>query len=169
MGTTYGSSVSAISRRKRFGRESRCIQSADGIRRHPCYHIKEGQEVPRVLVAEDSFPLANLLEFVLKRSGFEVCIARRGDLAAFEADRSAFDIIILDQQMPGMTGVEVLRKIRAGGPNQLTPVYLCTAKSHELDLVALQAELDIAGVYSKPFSPRDLVDALLLSYNTVST
>lgn len=125
--------------------------------------------MPRVLVAEDSFPLANLLEFVLKRSGFEVCIARRGDRASFEADRTPFDIIVLDQQMPGMTGVEVLRKIRAGGPNQTTPVYLCTAKSHELDIVTLQSELDIAGVYSKPFSPRDLVDAILLTHNTVGT
>ena len=119
----------------------------------------------RVLIAEDSYLLANLLEYILKRSGFDVCIARRGDRAAMEADENQFDIIVLDQQMPGLTGVEVLRRMRSGGPNQHSAVYLCTAKSHELDVVGLQLELDIAGVFNKPFSPRELIDTLVLKAN----
>lgn len=114
-----------------------------------------------VLIAEDSYSLANLLEFLLKRNGFDVCLARRGDKAAIEAQQQTFDIMVLDQQMPGLTGIEVLRSIRSGGPSQHATVYLCTAKSHELDLISLQVELDIAGVYNKPFSPRDLVETLL--------
>lgn len=113
--------------------------------------------MPKILIAEDSFALANLLEFVLKRSGIEVCVARHGTQAAIAAEQTQFDAIVLDQQMPGMTGLEVLRKIRAGGHNRNTPVYLCTAKTHELDLVSLQAELNIEAVFHKPFSPRDLV------------
>lgn len=117
--------------------------------------------MPKVLIAEDSFALANLLEFVLKRSGFEVRVARHGAQALSHAEQNLYDAIVLDQQMPGMTGIEVLRKIRAGGTNQQTPVYLCTAKTHELDLVGLQAELNIEGVFHKPFSPRDLIATLL--------
>lgn len=120
----------------------------------------EAQEVPKILIAEDSFALANLLEFVLKRSNFEVRVARHGSQAATFAEQNPYDAIVLDQQMPGMTGLEVLRKLRAGGPNQNTPVYLCTAKTHELDLVRLQVELNIEGVFHKPFSPRDLVATL---------
>ncbi len=115
----------------------------------------------KILVAEDSFALANLLEFVLKRSGFDVLVARNGDIAAVEGHEKAFDLLVLDQQMPGKTGVEVLRELRAGGPNQHTPAYLCTAKTHELDLPALTAELGIAGVFHKPFSPRELVEKLV--------
>lgn len=117
--------------------------------------------MPKVLVAEDSFALANLLEFVLKKSGFEVCLARHGNNAALRAEEETFDLIILDQQMPGMTGTEVLRKIRSGGPNQTTKTYLCTAKTHELDVDSLRTELQIAGIFHKPFSPRVLVDTLL--------
>lgn len=116
--------------------------------------------MPKILIAEDSYALANLLEFVLKKSNFEVRVARHGLQAASFAEQSPYDAIVLDQQMPGMTGLEVLRKIRAGGPNQNTAVYLCTAKTHELDLLKLQAELNIEGVFHKPFSPRDLVSTL---------
>lgn len=119
--------------------------------------------MPSILVAEDSFSLANLLEVVLKQSGFEVFLAHRGDHAAAEAQRTAFDILVLDQQMPGMTGIEVLRSVRCGGPNQASPAYLCTAKSHELNIVELQMELEIDGVFNKPFSPRDLIDTLLMA------
>jgi two-component system, chemotaxis family, chemotaxis protein CheY len=123
--------------------------------------FREAQDVPRVLVAEDSFALANLLEFVLKRSGFNVCLARHGNDAALRAEEEIFDLIVLDQQMPGMTGTEVLQKIRSGGLNQQTTTYLCTAKTHELDVERLRTELQIAGVFHKPFSPRVLVDTLL--------
>ena len=95
---------------------------------------RKAREVPKILIAEDSYALANLLEFVLKRSGFEVRVARHGAQALGHAEQYAFDTIVLDQQMPGMTGIEVLTKIRAGGLNQNTPVYLCTAKTHELQL-----------------------------------
>ena len=116
--------------------------------------------MPKILIAEDSFALANLLEFVLKRSGFYVRVARHGAQALSHAEQNSYDSIVLDQQMPGMTGIEVLTKIRAAGLNQSTPVYLCTAKTHELDLARLQTQLNIEGVFHKPFSPRDLVATL---------
>lgn len=114
----------------------------------------------RILVAEDSFALANLLEFVLKRGGFNVTLARNGDMASMLLEREHFDLLVLDQQMPGMTGIELLRQVRGGGPNQHSHAFLCTAKTHELNLTVLQKQLNIAGIFQKPFSPRELVDSL---------
>lgn len=117
--------------------------------------------MPKVLIADDSFALANLLEFILKRNGFDVTVARRGDKAAEECSRERYDVIVLDQSLPGMAGLDVVRHMRSGGPNFETPVYMCTAKTYELDLSGLQSELQIEGVFHKPFSPREFVDALL--------
>lgn len=114
----------------------------------------------KILVAEDSFALANLLEFVLKNAGFEVNVNRSGDAACKAAMAEEFDLLLLDQQMPGMLGTEVLETIRRAGPNQSKPAFLCTAKTHELDLEDLREMLQVTDVFHKPFSPKDLVARL---------
>lgn len=119
----------------------------------------------RILVAEDSLALANLLTFVLRNAGYEVEMHRNGQTAWEALERQAYDAILLDQQMPLKTGLEVIQAIRSAGPNQQTPVFLCTAKSHELGLVALQSRLRIEHVFHKPFSPKELV-AQLRAYPT---
>lgn len=116
--------------------------------------------MPSILVAEDSFALANLLEFVLKNAGFEVDLHRSGDSACAAAQSREYDIILLDQQMPGITGVETTELLRASGPNMRTPVFLCTAKIHELDLDFIRNHLHVQEVFNKPFSPKDLVEVL---------
>ena len=114
----------------------------------------------RILVAEDSFALANLLEFVLKTAGFDVTLQRTGTAALNEAQKVEFDLILLDQQMPGLTGVEVVEGFRESGPNQHTTTFLCTAKTHELDLQYIKNDLRVREVFHKPFSPKDLVEDL---------
>lgn len=121
-----------------------------------------------ILVAEDSFALANLLEFVLTNAGFEVTICRTGGAARDAAASKNFDLISLDQQMPTMTGIEVLESVREGGPNVNTPVFLCTAKTHELDLDYLKDTLRIAGIFHKPFSPKELVAELTAVLNPLN-
>jgi two-component system alkaline phosphatase synthesis response regulator PhoP len=118
------------------------------------------QVAEKILVAEDSPALANLLEYILTHAGFEVTLFRDGLLAWDAASQEAFDIIMLDQQMPGMTGLQVLQKLRQSGPNTNTPVFLCTAKTHELDLHELEAAQQITGIFHKPFSPKKLVERL---------
>lgn len=114
----------------------------------------------KILVAEDSYALANLLDFVLSHSGFDVSLYHTGLAACEAAAAQKFDLILLDQQMPEMTGMEVLTNLRASGPNQDTPVFLCTAKTHELNLELVGSSLKVNGVFQKPFSPKDLVAQL---------
>lgn len=111
----------------------------------------------QILVAEDSFALANLLCFVLKNAGFEVDLHRNGQSAYEAVCRRNYDILLLDQQMPKMTGLEIIDAIRSDGPNRETPVFLCTAKSHEIDAEAKLERLAISAIIHKPFSPKDLV------------
>lgn len=122
----------------------------------------------RVLVAEDSMALANLLEFVLGNAGFEVTVHRSGLAARDAAANEQFDAILLDQQMPEMTGLEVIEQLRKSGPNMSTPIFLCTSKTHELDIASLQEELGITRVFHKPFSPLDLVSNLRTHTTTAS-
>lgn len=111
----------------------------------------------KILVAEDSFALANLLKFVLKNAKFEPDVYNTGDRARDAGLANEYDVILLDQQMPGLTGLAVAEELRTTGPNQHTPICLCTAKTHELDLEDVKGRLNLAAVFHKPFSPKDLV------------
>ncbi|QDV28132.1 response regulator [Aureliella helgolandensis] len=113
-----------------------------------------------ILVAEDSFALANLLDFVLKSAGFEVDLRRTGGAALKAGMERSYDLILLDQQMPLLTGVGVIEALRTDGPNQSTPIFLCTAKTHELDLEDIQGRLAVTDIFHKPFSPKNLVERL---------
>ena len=115
---------------------------------------------PRILVAEDSYALLNLLKVVLGTAGFDVSCFRDGRSALEAAQQGEFDLLLLDQQMPQMTGQEVVEAIRQADTNVGVPIFLCTAKNHELDCDYLLNELRIDDVLQKPFSPRELVDRL---------
>ena len=112
----------------------------------------------RVLLAEDNLAIGKVLEFNLRRAGFDVTHVQDGTLAVEAAAQNRFDLIITDYQMPGKTGEELCRSIRQGETNQATPVALCTAKGHEIDAAAMQREFGILKSFSKPFSPSEVVD-----------
>ncbi len=120
----------------------------------------------KILIAEDSLALGNLLQFVLENAGYEVTLRRNGQAALEAANSSVFDLVILDHQMPKKTGVEVLHHMRETdpegqpGPNLNTPVFMCTAKSHELDSEQLIQDYRISGIIQKPFSPKALLQEL---------
>lgn len=112
----------------------------------------------RVLVAEDSFALANLLRFVLMNAGYDVDLQRTGSSALQAAQTNKYDLMILDQQMPNLTGLEVIAEVRRESNNFDTPVFLCTAKTHELDLEEIIDRLGVSRIIQKPFSPRELIE-----------
>ena len=111
----------------------------------------------KALVVDDNVALARVTQFALTRAGFEARIAGNGRKALEFAQAETFDIIISDQQMPEMTGLELCRRLRATEVYAHTPIILLTAKGLELELPALQRELEISAIYPKPFSPSEVV------------
>ncbi|OYW24955.1 MAG: hypothetical protein B7Z55_00730 [Planctomycetales bacterium 12-60-4] len=119
-----------------------------------------GVDRPRILVAEDNLVLADVLRFNLERGGFDVHVANSGTLAAEALRKGQFDAILTDYQMPGINGEDLCRLARSDSRHADVPVFLISAKCFELDVVLLMQELSLTKVFSKPFSPRDIVKAV---------
>ncbi len=108
----------------------------------------------RVLVADDDAAIRRSLERGLRLSGFTVLLADDGSAALALVAREAPDVLVLDVSMPGLTGTEVCRSLRAGGDE--TPVLMLSALDEVADRVAgLQAGADDYLV--KPFALEELV------------
>jgi CheY-like chemotaxis protein len=107
-----------------------------------------------VLVAEDAATFALVLRRVLERMGLNVTVARDGQTAWEVAQAQSFDLVIADQQMPGLTGTELLARLRDIPEYANTPLVMATAKTIELDLPRLKNQLQLAAVFEKPFSPK---------------
>ncbi|WP_371482210.1 response regulator transcription factor [Kitasatospora sp. NBC_00315] len=108
----------------------------------------------RVLVVDDDAAIRRSLERGLRLSGFGVLLAEDGPSALAALARQAADVLVLDVSMPGMSGTEVCRAVRAGGDE--TPVLMLSALDELADRVAgLQAGADDYLV--KPFALEELV------------
>lgn len=108
----------------------------------------------KVLFAEDTEDLNHAVTAVLEHEGFEVASFTDGSSAADALATSVFDLAVLDIMMPGKSGIEVLREMRASG--NVTPVILLTAKAEVDDRVAgLEAGAD--DYLPKPFAMKELV------------
>ena len=112
----------------------------------------------KALIVDDNIALARVTQFALSRVGFETRVAANGRIALERAAAEQFDIVITDQQMPEMTGLEFIRQLRTQPGYDSTPVILLTAKGLELELPRIQQELAIDAVFPKPFSPSAVVE-----------
>ena len=121
----------------------------------------------RALIVDDNLALARVTQFALDRAGFETQTARNGRLALEAARLMQFDIVVTDQQMPEMTGIELCRELRNLPEYCDCPIILLTAKGLELELPRLREELGVSGVFSKPFSPAAIVKAVEDLMNTL--
>jgi DNA-binding response OmpR family regulator len=108
----------------------------------------------KILVVDDDLDLLSLISFSLRQAGYLVIEAKDGRmaLAAFERDQP--DLAILDVNLPHLSGLEVLKKIRADG--MTTPVLFLTVRSSEQDQVEA-LDLGADDYLTKPFSPRTLL------------
>jgi two-component system response regulator RegX3 len=109
--------------------------------------------VTRVLVVEDEESFSDALSYMLRREGFEVSIAGTGPDALSQFDRSGADLVLLDLMLPGLSGTEVCRTLRA---KSNVPVIMLTARDSEIDKV-VGLELGADDYVTKPFSSRELV------------
>ena len=109
---------------------------------------------PRILLVEDEEKLAKFVQLELSYEGYEVDVANDGLTGLMTARDKDPDLIILDWMMPGLTGVEVCRRLRQTGSQ--TPIILLTAKDEVKDRVeGLDAGADDYVV--KPFSIEELL------------
>ena len=107
-----------------------------------------------VLIIEDDPEIIGLLKIHLKDLGCKVNATQQGDAGLHMALKKSSDLIILDVMLPGMDGIEVCQKIRAG--NVQTPILMLTAKSEEIDKV-LGLEVGADDYLTKPFSVREFI------------
>ncbi len=107
----------------------------------------------RVLIVEDEESMADPLAFLLRKEGFTTSIAATGPEALVEFDRSGADIVLLDLMLPGMSGTEVCRQLRA---RAAVPVIMVTARDSEIDKV-VGLELGADDYITKPFGTRELL------------
>jgi len=109
--------------------------------------------VTRILVVEDEESFRDALSYMLRKEGFEVVLADNGPSALEEFDRHGADLVLLDLMLPGLSGTEVCRAIRA---KSSVPVIMLTAKDSEVDKV-VGLELGADDYVTKPYSTRELL------------
>src|SRR5215475_3112730 len=110
----------------------------------------------KVLVVEDEEPLALLLRYNLEAEGYAVEVVHRGDEAEVAIAESSPDLIVLDWMLPGLSGLELCRRLRTGKDSRTIPIILLTARSEESDRIrGLTTGADDYVV--KPFSLPELM------------
>jgi DNA-binding response OmpR family regulator len=106
-----------------------------------------------VLLVEDTAELARVIARELEAAGYHVLHAADGPAALALTARESVDVVVLDWMLPGMDGLEVLRRLRQ---TAATPVLMLTARSEEADRV-IGLEVGADDYLTKPFSMRELV------------
>lgn len=111
----------------------------------------------KILIADDEPNIVISLEYLMKREGFEVSVARDGQEALDAVSASVPDLILLDVMMPHKTGFEVCQALRARPEYAHVHIVMLTAKGRDTD-VAKGMALGATAYMTKPFSTRELVD-----------
>ena len=106
-----------------------------------------------ILVVDDEKPIADILEFNLKKEGFNVICAYDGDEALKKVEENRPDLMLLDIMLPKRDGMEVCREIRK---KYDFPIIMLTAKDSEIDKV-LGLEFGADDYVTKPFGTRELI------------
>ncbi len=112
---------------------------------------------PVALVVDDDPDIRGVVVYILERAGFVVHCAPDGEAGLIAAMAEPPDLVLLDWMMPGMSGVEVCRALRASDQLGSVVVIMLTAKAQEPD-VQLGIDAGADDYIVKPFSPRALVD-----------
>ncbi|MEI6715235.1 MAG: response regulator [Verrucomicrobiota bacterium] len=110
----------------------------------------------RILVADDEPDVLMLLNLNLQRAGFEVIKAEDGERALKLAREESPALVVLDLMMPGLSGLEVAKQLKAQPATARIPILMLTAKSDEVDRI-VGLELGADDYVTKPFSPREIV------------
>ena len=114
----------------------------------------------KLLLCEDDNHIALLVEFTVEDVGFEVERYANGSKAAARlAEPPMPDIVVLDLMLPGMTGIEILREVKADPARASTPIVILSARAKDADR-AQAVESGASAYLTKPFDPAELVATL---------
>jgi two-component system phosphate regulon response regulator PhoB len=109
-----------------------------------------------ILIVEDDAAIQELISVNLDRAGHGVRCAFDAEVARTLIAQSLPDLVLLDWMLPGMSGIDFLRILRADRQTQALPVILITARGEERDKI-LGLEIGADDYITKPFSPRELL------------
>lgn len=112
---------------------------------------------PIILVVDDDAPILLLMRSLLSQYGFEPVTAGSGEQAIAEAVKRRPDLILLDRNMPGMSGDEVLRALRSGDGLAEVPILILSGEPIEPDEIE---RLGATGHVLKPFDVASLVEQI---------
>ena len=111
---------------------------------------------PNVLVVDDEVAIRDMIQYALEKAGMIVQTASDAHEALLRISESRPDIILMDWMMPGVSGLDLTRRLRKDAYTEDIPIIMLTAKVTEDDRVAgLEAGTDDYVI--KPFSPRELL------------
>jgi two-component system, OmpR family, alkaline phosphatase synthesis response regulator PhoP len=110
----------------------------------------------KVLIVDDEIHIVHVVAIKLRNNGYEVITANNGAEAYELACTENPDIIVTDYQMPVMSGIELIQKLRENEQTKDLPVIMLTARSFAISKEQQEC-MKISGCLSKPFSPRELL------------
>lgn len=110
----------------------------------------------KALIVDDEFHIVQVVSIKLKNNGFEVITAENGSKAYDLACDELPDVIVTDFQMPVMTGLELIEKLRENPRTAHIPVIMLTARGFAIE-DDIKEKLRVSACLSKPFSPREVL------------
>jgi DNA-binding response OmpR family regulator len=122
-------------------------------------YLENATRPSRVLVVEDQRHLARFLQYVLEGAGYEVCNAYDGEQALSEVDRFRPDAVVVDLVLPGISGLEVLRRLRAERKAKKLVILVLTP-GHHRDIPPGLVEAGANAHCIKPVDPSCLLESL---------
>jgi two-component system response regulator ArlR len=124
-------------------------------------YAKEGKPLAKILIVEDEAKIARFLELELKHEGYDVIIAGNGRTGLEKALKDQVDLIVLDIMLPGLSGIEVCRRIRL---ESQMPIIMLTAKDDVTDKVA-GLDMGADDYMTKPFAIEELLARIRVALN----
>lgn len=112
-----------------------------------------------VLVVEDSRSHQRLIESILKQAGMSVTLVDSAEEALDKLGRMVPDLLVLDVVMPGQSGFDLCRQLRAVPSTESVPIIFCTSKDQDFDRFWGMRQGGTAYI-TKPFAPNELLDAV---------
>lgn len=122
----------------------------------PTVVTREAMSDKRVLIVEDERAIRDMVRFALTRAGYTVDEAEDARQAQLRIAEAPPDLVLVDWMLPGISGMDLVRRLRREEPTRELPLIMLTARGEEADRVrGLEGGVD--DYVTKPFSPRELI------------